>query len=120
MTVVHDLLAPVSDGPGVNGAKSTQPEHQLVLGCNCSDYCHAHCLHSAVSTELSSSSEPQEELELDNVPREYHNLKLLFFRKDRAQSLPPHHPYDCAVDLLPGAVLPTMNYIKFPILRKWS
>lgn len=31
----------------------------------------------------------------------------LVFSKSRAQSLPPHCPYDCGIDLLPGASLPT-------------
>lgn len=29
------------------------------------------------------------------------------FSKQRALSLPPHLPYDCAIDLLPGALLPS-------------
>ena len=28
------------------------------------------------------------------------------FSKDKALSLPPHRPYDCPINLLPGAVLP--------------
>uniref|UniRef100_A0A3Q3LU24 DUF4939 domain-containing protein n=1 Tax=Mastacembelus armatus TaxID=205130 RepID=A0A3Q3LU24_9TELE len=29
------------------------------------------------------------------------------FSKDRAVSLPPHRPYDCAIDFLPGSSLPS-------------
>ena len=31
----------------------------------------------------------------------------MVFNKERALSLPPHRPYDCAIDLLPGAPLPS-------------
>ncbi|XP_034167314.1 uncharacterized protein LOC113535751 isoform X3 [Pangasianodon hypophthalmus] len=45
----------------------------------------------------------QEELvDLSNVPKEYMDLKGVF-SKSRAASLPPHRPYDCAIDLLSGA-----------------
>lgn len=43
---------------------------------------------------------------MDNIPSEYHDLKHVF-SKERAQSLPPHCLYDCAIDLLPRATLPT-------------
>ncbi len=39
--------------------------------------------------------------DLSNVPREYLDLKGVF-SKSLAASLPPHHPYDCAIDLSPG------------------
>ncbi len=38
---------------------------------------------------------------LSNVPEEYLDLKEVF-SKSRAASLPPHRPYDCAIDLVPG------------------
>uniref|UniRef100_A0A3Q2EG98 Gypsy retrotransposon integrase-like protein 1 n=1 Tax=Cyprinodon variegatus TaxID=28743 RepID=A0A3Q2EG98_CYPVA len=40
------------------------------------------------------------------VPEQYHDLKQVF-SKTLACSLPPHRPYDCGIDLLPGAPLPT-------------
>ncbi len=44
----------------------------------------------------------QEEMgNLSNVPEEYLDLKEVF-SKSRAASLPPHRPYDCAIDLVPG------------------
>ncbi|KAK7883132.1 hypothetical protein WMY93_029306 [Mugilogobius chulae] len=49
---------------------------------------------------------PFEPSDLSNVPSEYHDLQEVF-SKDRALSLPPHRPYDCAIDLLPGATLPS-------------
>ncbi|KAG1929495.1 hypothetical protein F2P79_022926 [Pimephales promelas] len=39
--------------------------------------------------------------DLSNVPAEYLDLKEVF-SKSRAASLPPHRPYDCAIDLLPA------------------
>ncbi|KAG1925390.1 retrotransposable element [Pimephales promelas] len=45
---------------------------------------------------------PEEAGDLSNVPAEYLDLKEVF-SKSRAASLPPHRPYDCAIDLLPAA-----------------
>ncbi|KAG1957249.1 retrotransposable element [Pimephales promelas] len=41
----------------------------------------------------------EEAVDLSNVPVEYLDLKEVF-SKSRAASLPPHRPYDCAIDLL--------------------
>lgn len=70
-----------------------------------SAYCHANCLCSAIipSTDCLNSAEP---VDLSNVPECYHDLAEVF-SKDKALSLPPHRPYDCAIELLPGATLPT-------------
>ena len=43
--------------------------------------------------------------DLSEVPPEYMDLKEVF-NKTRASSLPPHRPYDCAIDLLPGTSPP--------------
>ena len=43
---------------------------------------------------------------LTGVPATSHNLRWVF-SKERALSLPPHRPYDCPIDLLPGAPLPS-------------
>ena len=66
--------------------------------------CHATCLRSALSPPSgpkSMASPP----DLTGVPPAYHDLALVF-SKDKALSLPPHRPYDCAIDLLPGAPHP--------------
>lgn len=68
-------------------------------------HCHSHCLRSA----LTSTSVPvpaAEPLDLSSVPEVYHDLAPVF-SKEQALSLPPHRPYDCAIELLPGAPLPT-------------
>ncbi|XP_059827473.1 heat shock factor protein 5-like [Hypanus sabinus] len=74
-----------------------------------SSFCHSTCLQSALSavevTTTSSASETTPP-NLSKVPAEYHNLGKVF-SKQRALSLPPHCPYNCAIDLLLGAPLPT-------------
>ncbi|KAI3371920.1 hypothetical protein L3Q82_006793 [Scortum barcoo] len=44
--------------------------------------------------------------DLSGVPPAYHDLQEVF-NKDKALSLPPHRPYDCAIELLPDAPLPS-------------
>lgn len=41
----------------------------------------------------------EEAVDLSNVPAEYLHLKEVF-SKSQAASLPPHRPYDCAIELL--------------------
>ncbi len=52
----------------------------------------------AVSVSCVSQADPPD---LTGVPAEYCDLRAVF-SKTQATSLPPHHPYDCAIDLLPG------------------
>ncbi|KAF7640957.1 hypothetical protein LDENG_00003150, partial [Lucifuga dentata] len=76
----------------------------LILGW--SSDCHSTCLSSAFPAASPTSSEPRSELPaLSGVPLDYHDLKEVF-SKSRATSLPPHRPYDCAIELLPGATIP--------------
>ncbi|XP_054624868.1 retrotransposon-derived protein PEG10 isoform X1 [Dunckerocampus dactyliophorus] len=70
-----------------------------------SPFCHANCLRSARS-DVPSSNPPEEEIDLTGIPSEYHDLKQVF-SKDRAQTVPPHRPYDCAIELLPNATFPS-------------
>ena len=55
-----------------------------------------------VSPPCLSSSEPPD---LTGVPPCYHDQHEVF-SKSRATSLPPHRPYDCCIDLLPGTSPP--------------
>ena len=71
-------------------------------------FCHATCLKSALSPARGSPHSPDplpDPPDLSKVPEVYHDLKEVF-SKDNALSLPPHRPYDCSIDLLPGAPLP--------------
>ncbi len=69
-----------------------------------SERCYASCLVSACSP-VSCVSLQDEAVNLSNVPEEYLDLKEVF-SKSRAASLPPHRPYDCAIDLVPGTSPP--------------
>ncbi|KAL1276813.1 hypothetical protein QQF64_036436 [Cirrhinus molitorella] len=53
---------------------------------------------------------PDEHMDLSNVPLEYLDLKRVF-SKSRAASLPPHRPYDCAIDLLPESIVPQEIFV---------
>lgn len=64
--------------------------------------CKSSCLLSKSKSPVSKAPSP---LELSQVPAEYHDLSEVF-NKTRATSLPPHRPFDCAIDLLPGASPP--------------
>ncbi|XP_057692820.1 uncharacterized protein LOC130916258 [Corythoichthys intestinalis] len=69
-----------------------------------STFCYAHCLRSAclLPAQAHVTTEP---VNLVNVPTDYHDLKYVF-SKEHAMTLPPHRPYDCAINLLPNAPLP--------------
>lgn len=71
-----------------------------------SKHCLSSCLQSALPPAVSHPEDEPSPVDLANVPSEYHNLHMVF-SKSRALSLPPHRPYDCPIDLLPGAPLPT-------------
>ena len=73
---------------------------------NWSPHCHAHCLRSANPFSPRPPRPPPTPPDLTSVPPEYHDLAPVF-SKELALSLPPHRPYDCSIDLLPGAPLPS-------------
>ncbi len=98
--VTHSPLAPVVLGhpwltqhnPRVDWGHNTVSEWSRA--------CYASCLVSAGFSVCDSVL--QEEMgNLSNVPEVYLDLKEVF-SKSRAASLPPHRPYDCAIDLVPG------------------
>uniref|UniRef100_A0A8C6M2A9 Gypsy retrotransposon integrase-like protein 1 n=1 Tax=Nothobranchius furzeri TaxID=105023 RepID=A0A8C6M2A9_NOTFU len=68
--------------------------------------CHQMCLNSASPVSKGSNTTPVEPPDLSQVPEIYHDLQQVFSR-DRAATLPPHRPFDCGIDLLPGAPLPS-------------
>ncbi|KAK3536410.1 hypothetical protein QTP86_008878 [Hemibagrus guttatus] len=57
----------------------------------------------ALPPESPSTSEPA------TIPREYHKLRDVF-SKERATQLPPHCPWDCAIDLLPNTMPPKSRF----------
>lgn len=74
-------------------------ESPLVLGYPCLSK------HNPLQSALPEKQQPPEKL-----TEYYHDLRQVF-RKDLALSLPPHRPYDCAIDLLPGAPLPSGHLV---------
>ena len=80
--------------------------------------CHARCLLAAPSsTPLNTpSSQPPD---LSSVPPVYHDL-VEVFSKTRAQALPPHRPYDCSINLRPGATLPSSRLYSLSLPEKTS
>ena len=72
--------------------------------------CHSQCLLAAPSAcrslGPSTSPESSEPPDLTKVPPEYSDLSLAFSKQRVASALPPHRPYDCAIDLLPGTSPP--------------
>ncbi len=77
--------------------------HHTVL--EWSRFCLSQCLVSASSPVMSVSVLQGEPVDLARVPVAYHDLRAVF-SKSRASSLPPHRPYECAIDLLPGTSPP--------------
>ena len=70
--------------------------------------CTEHCISELVAEINLFSTNPVPESEypdLTAVPSCYHHLKEVF-NKAKALSLPPHRPYDCAIELIPGSTIP--------------
>uniref|UniRef100_A0A3Q3GHN4 Gypsy retrotransposon integrase-like protein 1 n=1 Tax=Kryptolebias marmoratus TaxID=37003 RepID=A0A3Q3GHN4_KRYMA len=106
------FVFPMANSPIILGFKWLQEHNPHInwadrLVESWSTSCHLSCLHSAVPPGP-PSAEPQEAdpPDLSIIPPDYHDLAPVF-SKSKALSLPPHRPYDCAIDLLPGAPLPT-------------
>lgn len=51
------------------------------------------------------SAADSETSDLSSAPPCHHHLQEVF-NKSKALSLPPHWPYDCAIDLIPGSPIP--------------
>uniref|UniRef100_A0AAY4CSJ3 ribonuclease H n=1 Tax=Denticeps clupeoides TaxID=299321 RepID=A0AAY4CSJ3_9TELE len=66
--------------------------------------CRQRCLLPRTSTCSRESPAPPP-ADIESIPASYRDLAEVF-SKQRASTLPPHRPYDVAIDLLPGAVLP--------------
>ncbi|KAL0197996.1 hypothetical protein M9458_006536, partial [Cirrhinus mrigala] len=73
----------------------------------CSTQCmsllsHPRSIHTTVASTQIESPEP---VFMPEIPAEYRAYQDVF-SKLAATQLPPHRPWDCAIDLLPGAQLP--------------
>ena len=68
-----------------------------------SSACHRVCLKQASAPQPVTNTITSPDL--SGVPPEYHDFRDVF-SKVKATSLPPHRPYDCAIDLLPGSSPP--------------
>lgn len=78
----------------------TPPSSGAVKILGWSPHFHANCLCVCFVPPSPSSRF----LRLTNVPPKYHDLCEVFC-KDCVLSLPPHRPYDCTINLFPGAPL---------------
>ncbi|KAL0204569.1 hypothetical protein M9458_002587, partial [Cirrhinus mrigala] len=65
--------------------------------------CQELCLRAKVGTCSGESEAP--DVDLEAIPVQYRDLAEVFSRRSAAR-LPPHRPYDLAIDLVPGAVPP--------------
>ncbi|KAI2660885.1 Transposon Tf2-9 polyprotein [Labeo rohita] len=65
--------------------------------------CQELCLRAKAGT-CSGESEASD-VDLEEIPAPYRDLAEVFSKRSAAQ-LPPHRPYDLAIDLVPGAVPP--------------
>jgi len=98
-------------------AASTQPSYQLGNGNNhgvgWGEACVGNFLNSSTQgenlTEINivsvNSTTDSEYPQLSSMPSCYHHLWEVF-NNTKAMSLPPHRPYDCSIDLIPGSTIP--------------
>lgn len=71
-----------------------------------SAHCYSTCLHSAAPSCTQVAPVCLTPIGLTSAPSPYNDLSDVF-SKDRAHSPSPHRPYDCVIDLLPCATLPS-------------
>ncbi len=102
--LIHSPTAPVVLGHIWLAKHNPHIDWALNSVLGWSSFCLAQCLGAAFSPVMSCSVLQEEPVSLAGVPEAYHDLGAVF--KSRASSLPPHRPYDCAIDLLPGTSPP--------------
>ncbi len=103
--LIHSPTAPVVLGHTWLAKHNPHIDWTLNSVLGWSSFCLAQCLGAAFSPVMSCSVLQEELVSLAGVPEAYHDLGAVF-SKSRASSLPPHRPYDCAIDLLPGTSPP--------------
>ncbi|KAI2659768.1 Transposon Tf2-6 polyprotein [Labeo rohita] len=77
-------------------------------------FCINHCFTAQPLPCLTTSIESPETLKTVNIPSCYDDLSEVF-SKTKATQLPPHRPWDCAIDLLPNAMPPKSKV--YPLSR---
>ncbi len=77
-------------------------------------FCINHCFNLRPQPCLTTSIESPETNKTVNIPSCYNDLSEVF-RKTKAPHLPPHRPWDCAIDLLPNAMPPKSKV--YPLSR---
>ncbi|KAL0157354.1 hypothetical protein M9458_048600, partial [Cirrhinus mrigala] len=97
--ILDSPLAPVVLGHPWLIKHNPRIDWQLQSVSEWSTKCHESCLVSACPS-VSVSLFQEKAVDVSNVPVEYLDLKEVF-SKSRAASLPPHRPYECAIELLP-------------------
>ncbi|KAG1968655.1 retrotransposable element [Pimephales promelas] len=102
--ILDTPLAPIVLGHPWLTRHNPKIDWQLNAISEWSSFCHKSCLVSACPS-VSVHVLQEKTVDLSNVPTEYRDLKEVF-SKSRADSLPPHRPYDCAIELLPGTSPP--------------
>ena len=82
--------------PYINWAAKT-----LFLG---SEFCTTHCKAINPSSEVQEyhlDNSPQSSAQLEAFPKQYQE-----FQDSTVKELPPHRPFDCAIDILPDTIVP--------------
>lgn len=71
-----------------------------------SNYCKGHCLPEELKSAMEEPYEPPANELRNQIPPQYHDSPAVF-REEQFKSLPPHQPYDIAIDFKEGAKLLT-------------
>lgn len=102
LDLIHSPIFPVILGLPWLQAHDPQIQWSTKLVSFSSPYCSEHCLPLTpkVCATVTTSSD-----KLQQIPSEYLEFQEVF-NKQMADRLPPHRPYDCPIDLLPGSVIP--------------
>ncbi|XP_056599395.1 uncharacterized protein LOC130417698 [Triplophysa dalaica] len=103
--VSHSVIALIDSGAEGDFIDIELAKRWKIPGIPLTQFIAVETLCGTPLTNISSTTEPEEPVDLTGVPRVYHDLRAVF-SKSRVTSLPPHRPYDCAIDLLPGTSPP--------------
>ncbi|KAK3510927.1 hypothetical protein QTP70_027099, partial [Hemibagrus guttatus] len=106
------------------------PRHEIILGypwlsvhdpviswhhgeiTHWSQFCFSYCLDNTIIKSCLTTSVESPECKPVTIPSCYQELQEVF-SKTKATQLPPHRPWDCAIDLLPNAMPPRSKMYPF-------